>query len=111
MTTLRANTDRSVTLETIRSAKNVVRIARTPRNGGSNEAMSERKKSSESRKMNGNANTSARARSLPTCVLTCASAIAAPPSSTSCWPANSPSKRVASSWIRESDFGWKYPTT
>jgi hypothetical protein len=80
---LRANTDRSVKLETIRSAKKVRRIARTPRKGGSSEATSERKNSSESRKMIGNANSSARARSLPTCVLTCASAIAPPPSSTS----------------------------
>ena len=53
------------------------RIARPPRSGGSSEATSERKNSSESRKMIGNANSSARARSLPTCLLTCAPAIAA----------------------------------
>ena len=102
-----ANTDRSVKLETIRRAKKVRRIARPPSSGGSSEATSERKNSSESRKMIGNANSSARARSLPTCVLTCAPAIAPPPSSTSRWPANSLSKRVASSWILRSDFGWK----
>ena len=108
---LRANTDRSKKLETIRNAKNVARIARPPSSGGSSEATSERKNSSESRKMNGNASSSARARSLLTCVLACALAIADPPSSTSWSPANSRSKRCASSWILESDFGLKYATT
>ena len=60
---LSANTDRSVKLETIRNAKKVARIARPPSSGGSSDATSERKNSRESRKMNGNASSSARARS------------------------------------------------
>ena len=61
------------------------RIASPPSSGGSSAATSERKKRSESRKMNGNASSSACAKSLPTCVFTWALAIASPPSLTSCW--------------------------
>jgi len=68
VTRLSANTDRSAKLEMIRSAKNVATIATPPSSGGSRAATSERKNSSESRKMNGNASSSARARSWPTCV-------------------------------------------
>jgi hypothetical protein len=65
---LSANTDRSAKLETIRSANSVATIASAPSNGGIREATSERKNSSESKKMNGNASSSACARSLPTWV-------------------------------------------
>ena len=62
--------------------------------------------------MNGNASSSARARSLPTCVLACALAIASPPSSTSCSAGELALEAAeASSWILESDLGLKYATT
>ena len=61
------------------------RIASPPSSGGSSDATTDRKKISESRKMNGNASSSAWARSWPTCVFTWALAIALPPSLTSCW--------------------------
>ena len=57
-------------LATIRSAKNVPTIASPPSSGGSSAATRQRKNSSESKKMNGNASSSARARSWPTCALT-----------------------------------------
>src|SRR5436305_142699 len=59
VTKLSANTDRSAKLATIRKTKNVTTIASPPRNGGSSEATSERKNSKDSRKMNGNASSSA----------------------------------------------------
>ena len=87
------------------------RIARPPSSGGSSDATSERKNTSESRKMNGNASSSACARSLPTCVSTCALAIASPPNLTSCWDEKRFSISLASSDRRLSDSALKYATT
>ena len=60
----------------IRSARNVNRIARPPSRGGSAAATSERKNSSDSKKMNGKASISPNARSWLTCVFISAFATA-----------------------------------
>ena len=87
------------------------RIASPPSSGGSSDATTERKKMSESRKMNGNASSSACAKSLPTCVFTWALAIASPPSLTSCWEEKRLSISLASLDICRSDRALKYATT
>jgi hypothetical protein len=108
---LGANTLRSPKFATIRSAKNVARIARPPSSGGSSAATSERKNSSDSRKMNGNASSSACARSLLTWVLACAFVSASPPSLTSRWPANRFSIVCASFFSVVSESGLNYAST
>ena len=102
-----ANTDRSTKPATIRRARNVHRIASPPSKGGSSAATSERKNSSESRKTNGNASNSERARSWLTCVLTCALATCPPPSLTYWTWANRSSICWASFLSRVSDSGLK----
>jgi hypothetical protein len=111
VTRLSANTEMSAKLATTRSTKNVATIARHPSSGGSRAATSERKNNSESRKMNGAASSSARARSLPACELTCALAIASPPSLTSRCPEKRFSICFATSSCALSDTGLKYAST
>jgi hypothetical protein len=89
MARFRANTDSGSTALTSRRARNVPKIVRTPTNSGRRAAITPRNTQSDSTKRIGNARSSARARSAPTCSPIAGPDSAAPPT----WTPSPPSSR------------------
>jgi hypothetical protein len=105
VTTLRAKIETDVISLTTRSIRNVPTIASPPTSSGKSAATRLRKKSSESRKRRGNANSSAVRRSFSTCSLAWFSATAGPPTLTPRLPASESTMRSAASCRSSSAVG------
>ena len=106
MTRLSAKIETEVISPATRSITSVPTIARPPTSSGSIAATRLRKKSSERTNRNGNANSSARRRSLSTWALTCFWATAEPPTVTPGSPASESAIRSPASWASSSPVGF-----